>query len=84
MTKDTVTLVAIKAIDVLTENDPQHGDWGENLGFAKCCAKHHLSYSWWPSLHVYLTLVELCSETGYGEVIVRGGFDDLKIIWEEV
>jgi len=83
MTKDTVTLVAIKAIDVLTENDPQHGDWGRTWLCEVLCEA--------PSLLFMVALSPCLSHAG--RAVQRdglwggdrsGGFDDLKIIWEEV
>jgi hypothetical protein len=79
---DCVEAVAIRAIEILTECSSPSDDWAEMLSFAECCAKKHRSFSWWFDLHVYLTLVELAEEIGFGSVIVGSGFDDLSIVFK--
>jgi len=84
ITQDCIEAVAIRAIEILTEHAHPSDEWAETLSFAECCARHNRGYAFWFDLHVYLTLVEMAEEIGFGEVHVGTGFDDLSIHFVEV
>ena len=73
ITQDGIKAVAIRAIEILTEHAPPSDEWAETLSFAECCARHNRGYAFWFDLHVYLTLVEMAEEIGFGKSMSEPG-----------